>query len=188
MKKIIAVILALTFAFSSLTAFAFNSEEAEKKADFLKALELFKGTDKGYELDKSLTRLEALIMLIRLSGNEMNALYPEEEYEHPFTDAPEWEGAESYMAYAYANKIVNGIANRKITLINTRNIIKAVIISTLRIAVIANTTEKVIYVHTSQIKWSERNTFIISVFKLKLSVSARYARLSSPSGYLFLTV
>lgn len=110
MKKLIAILLTFVLAFSSLSAFAYNAEDAEKKADFLKALELFKGTDKGYELEKSLTRLEALIMLIRLSGNEMNALYPEQEYEHPFTDAPEWEGAENYMAYGYANSITSGVS------------------------------------------------------------------------------
>ena len=111
MKKfltvILAVILAVTFG---VCAFAYNKEEATLKADSLNTLGLFKGTENGYELDKPLTRIEALIMLIRLSGNEMNALYPEEELSHPFTDAPDWEEASLYMAYGYENKLTNCIS------------------------------------------------------------------------------
>lgn len=110
MKKILAVVLTAVLLLSSVSVFAYDPTEAQLKADTLNALGLFKGTDKGYELEKPLTRLEALIMLIRLSGNEMNALYPEEEMKHPFTDAPDWEGAESYMAYGYHNKITAGVS------------------------------------------------------------------------------
>lgn len=110
MKKILAILLATCMLLSSFGVFAYDPAEAELKANALNTLGLFKGTDKGYELEKPLTRLEALIMLIRLSGNEMNALYPEEEIKSPFTDAPDWEGAASYMAYGYHNKITSGIS------------------------------------------------------------------------------
>ncbi len=110
MKKILAIVLTVALMLSAVSVFAYDASEAQLKADTLNTLGLFKGTDKGYELEKPLTRLEALIMLIRLSGNELNALYPEEEIEHPFTDAPDWEGAESYMAYGYHNKITAGVS------------------------------------------------------------------------------
>ncbi len=110
MKKILALLLTACLLISPLGVFAYDSTEAELKANTLNTLGLFKGTDKGYELEKPLTRLEALIMLIRLSGNELNALYPEEELAHPFTDAPDWEGAENYMAYGYHNKITAGVS------------------------------------------------------------------------------
>jgi len=110
MKKILAVVLTVVLMLSSLSVFAYDAAEEQKAADTLNTLGLFKGTDNGYELERPLTRLEALIMLIRLSGNELNALYPEEEIEHPFTDAPDWEGAESYMAYGYHNRLTSGVS------------------------------------------------------------------------------
>ena len=111
MKKILTVFFAVILASAlCLCAFAYNKEEATLKADSLNTLGLFNGTENGYELDKPLSRIEALIMLIRLSGNEMNALYPEEELSHPFTDAPDWEEASLYMAYGYENKLTNGIS------------------------------------------------------------------------------
>lgn len=86
---------------SALTSFAYEPKTAEANADVLNTLGLFMGTENGYELDKPLTRMEALIMLIRLSGNEIDALYSSDEYKTPFTDTPDWEKADRYLGYAY---------------------------------------------------------------------------------------
>ncbi len=110
MKKILAILLTVCLLAGALPAFAYDAKTAQSQAEFLAELDLFRGTNNGFELEKPLTRLEALIMLIRLSGNEMAALYPDEELSHPFTDAPDWEGAENYMAYGYANKITAGVS------------------------------------------------------------------------------
>ena len=69
--------------------------------DALKAMNLFRGSNSGYELTRGATRLEALIMLIRLIGEEEQALA--HSAEHPFTDVPKWadEQADKYAAYAY---------------------------------------------------------------------------------------
>ena len=94
--------LALSAALSAgmaLMPLAYEPKTAETKADVLNTLGLFKGTENGYELDKPLTRMEALIMLIRLSGKELDALYSMKEYEMPFTDAPDWEKADKYLGY-----------------------------------------------------------------------------------------
>ncbi len=109
-KKIIALLLALVLCMGlCATALAYEAEGTEKQADALKVLGLFQGTDKGYELDRTPTRLEALIMLIRLSGKENDALYPWEPYENiPFTDIPTWDGAAEYIGYAYANGLTDG--------------------------------------------------------------------------------
>ena len=45
-----------------------------KAAEALKTLKLFKGTSSGFELDRAATRMEALVMLIRLFGKEEAAL------------------------------------------------------------------------------------------------------------------
>ena len=113
MKKIISLLLsAILLLQIPMAVFANYSSISEEEvcASSLNLLGLFNGTDKGYELEKPLTRLEALIMLIRLSGKEIDAMYPETELTHPFTDAPDWEGASAYMAYGYQNKLTSGIS------------------------------------------------------------------------------
>ena len=111
-KKTISLILALALCMGvGASAMAYEAGTAETQADALRALNLFQGSDKGYELDRAPTRLEALIMLIRLSGKEMEALYPMEEYETPFTDVPAWEGAAEYIGYAYANGLTDGVTD-----------------------------------------------------------------------------
>mgnify|MGYP005751081585 FL=1 len=106
--------LALSAALSAgmaLMPLAYEPKTAETKADVLNTLGLFKGTENGYELDKPLTRMEALIMLIRLSGKELDALYNMKEYEMPFTDAPDWEKADKYLGYAFENGLAKGISD-----------------------------------------------------------------------------
>ncbi len=78
-------------------------------ADALKEMNLFRGTNIGYELSRGATRTEGLAMLLRLLGEEDDA----ESYNgsHPFTDVPEW--AEKYVAYAYAKGYTNGISKTK---------------------------------------------------------------------------
>ena len=82
-------------------------------ADALKTLTLFKGTGsgigEGYDLEKQPTRTEAIIMFIRLLGEEEAALSCTAE--HPFTDVLSW--AEPYVAYAYEKGYTNGVGNQK---------------------------------------------------------------------------
>lgn len=75
-------------------------------ADALHTLGLFEGSQKGYELNRPATRLEGVVMLLRLMGKETQA----KAYRgsHPFTDVPAW--ATSYVAYAYANGYTSGIS------------------------------------------------------------------------------
>lgn len=66
-------------------------------ADALHAMGLFAGTNNGYELERSATRIEILVMLIKLLGeNDAATSYPGT---HPFKDVPAWAGP--YVAYAY---------------------------------------------------------------------------------------
>lgn len=66
-------------------------------AEALNIMGLFKGTNSGFSLDRSATRTEAIVMLIRILGEESKALAYTGK--HPFTDVPSW--ADSYVAYAY---------------------------------------------------------------------------------------
>ena len=78
------------------------------KAEALKPLGVFKGTDKGFELERPATRVEAAVMLTRLLGKEEVAI--KEKNTHPFIDIPKW--ADNYIAYLYKNNLTSGISEK----------------------------------------------------------------------------
>lgn len=79
----------------------------------LKELGLFRGTGTGYgsgfDLEVIPTRVEGLVMFLRLIGEESAAL----SYtgENPFVDTPAW--CERYTAYAYARGYTKGVGANK---------------------------------------------------------------------------
>ena len=75
-------------------------------AEALRALGLFRGTGSGDALDRAPTRHEALVMLLRLLGEEQAALAETGAY--PFSDTPVWKGGSSYITYAYAKGYTTG--------------------------------------------------------------------------------
>jgi len=77
-------------------------------ADALHIMGLFLGSDRGYELERVGTRVEAVVMLIRLLGEESAALSG--DYSHPFRDVPKW--ANQYVAYAYEMGYTAGVSSR----------------------------------------------------------------------------
>ena len=81
----------------------------EQLAETLKTLGLFVGSDRGFELDRAPTRVEEVVMLIRLLGKELEALGG--SWTHPFTDVPAW--ADKYIGYAYENSLAGGIGGGK---------------------------------------------------------------------------
>ena len=85
-----ALIMALTL---SLNVWALD----ESNADRLHDLGLFRGTGSGYALDKTATRMQGLIMLIRLLGEEEEALSFTDPC--PFTDVASGDPSR-YAAYA----------------------------------------------------------------------------------------
>ena len=85
---------------------------ASKCAGELNRLGLFRGTgtmqdgSPRFELDRAGTRLEAIVMLIRLLGKESEALSG--SWQHPFTDVPGW--ADAYVGYAYEAGLTLGVS------------------------------------------------------------------------------
>lgn len=106
MKSIRCFLLACCtiLVLSTFPAFAATPTE-ECSAQALYELGLFRGSDVGFELDRTPTRSEALVMLLRLTGAEDAALAG--SWTHPFTDSG-W--ADHYIGYAYENGITNGIS------------------------------------------------------------------------------
>jgi len=80
--------------------------EAQECADTLYDFGLFKGTDKGYELEKSLTREESATILVRLLGEEdkVNA----DDFDEVFVDVDKDRWSYAYVMYCYKNNITKG--------------------------------------------------------------------------------
>ena len=84
-----------------------------EKADELKSKGLFKGTDSGYELDKTLTRAEGATMLVRLLGKEQDAQGG--TYDEVFSDSPSGAWYYDSVMYAYKNGIIRGTSDTTFT-------------------------------------------------------------------------
>lgn len=83
------------------------SAKYEEDAELLSELGIFRGSDLGFELERVPTRQEALIMLIRLLGEEEEALaYTGKS---PFTDLTGWLEGRNYIHYGSAMGYTNGI-------------------------------------------------------------------------------
>lgn len=81
------------------------AEERQSYAEALNLLGMFSGTENGFELERTPTRSDALVMLIRLLGKEKEALTA--IYPHPFSDTG-WD--EPYVSYGHHNALINGVS------------------------------------------------------------------------------
>jgi len=108
LKKLATMVLVVALSVS--LAFSVLAVSFEEIADELNVLGLFRGTGENadgspiYSLDRAPTRAEALAMMVRFLGLAEEAYAA--EYEHPFTDVPEW--ADPYVALAYKHGFALG--------------------------------------------------------------------------------
>ena len=79
---------------------------ATDSAKILHELNLFRGTDNGYELSREVTRAEAVAMVLRVTGSETAALATEPTGR--FTDVPDGHWAQRYISYGAENGILHG--------------------------------------------------------------------------------
>ncbi len=118
-SKLLALLLCMSMALSLLQvgAMAANTNDEPRDITFelamatdLKGLGLFEGVgtnsdgSTNFDLSRAPSRLEALVMLLRLLGKGADA----KMYNGvcPFTDVPNW--GRPYVAYAYDNGLTNG--------------------------------------------------------------------------------
>lgn len=110
-KKLLFITLIFTLVLNqfSINALSENSVDDEnlEYAVKLRKIGVFVGSEDGFELDRPATRLEGIIMLIRLLGNEEEAI--DTYYDIPFTDVPSW--ATNYVSYAYNYGLSNGVSD-----------------------------------------------------------------------------
>jgi len=108
MKKFLSAVLLLIVCISvfSLTVSARDVSREETLAGELKTLGIFYGvSETNFDLEREPTRVEAVVMLIRVLGKEAEAL--DGTWRHPFTDVPAW--ADNYIGYAYSKGLANGV-------------------------------------------------------------------------------
>lgn len=89
-----------------------NDKDFHGKA--LEKLGILRGTEKGLELERELTRVEGAAMYARLLGIESEIdifVKYNPNYESGFTDVPDW--AKPTIDYLHANNLVNGISKSK---------------------------------------------------------------------------
>ena len=109
MKKrtVISLILILALLAALAVPAAAYTQEQKDAADDLYSRGLFYGTGQGYELDRALSRQEAVTMLVRLVGRETVALSG--NYRANFSDVALW--AQGYVGYAHTVGLVSGYSN-----------------------------------------------------------------------------
>ncbi|MDD2283036.1 MAG: hypothetical protein PHS56_05935 [Eubacteriales bacterium] len=112
-KAILSIVLALAISITfSMPVLAADLNEADAKAAALDKLGLYKGvsaTETNYDSGRAPTRVEALVMLIRILGKDQEALTGSGS--HPFSDVPAW--ADKYVGYAYEKGLTKGVSAEK---------------------------------------------------------------------------
>ncbi|MDR6554263.1 S-layer homology domain-containing protein [Paenibacillus qinlingensis] len=103
-----AMLVSVLFASGAWAADAGVKHTAE--ADSLNKLQLFQGTDRGYELEQTLTRAQGATMLLRLFGWETAAANAQ-GLSSPFTDVPATHWAAKAVGFAFSNALVHGVTN-----------------------------------------------------------------------------
>lgn len=116
MKRTLSLLLAFALLCGAIALPASAAvTEPHTAANALYELGLFQGVGNlpngspDFALDKSATRVEATVMLVKLLGAEQEA--KSGRYKHTFTDVPNW--ASGYVGYAKAKNIVKGVSTTK---------------------------------------------------------------------------
>ncbi len=100
-------LLARLAGWDGMEEIVIDNDDYEFYAQRLQSVGLFKGTDKGFDLSRTPTRIEGAVMLTRLLGGEQEAL--SKLYYHPFKDVSMvWE--KPYAGYLYQYKLSNGVS------------------------------------------------------------------------------
>lgn len=107
MKRFLTLLFTTLLLTAALCITA-SASDYDAVAEDLSAIGMFRGTGNGFELDRTPTRSEAAIMLVRLYGAEetAKAAYEAGKISHPFTDVSEF--TSPYVAWLYSNGITNG--------------------------------------------------------------------------------
>lgn len=103
---VIGALLFISPLSASLKLAYASAPEYGSSAITLYELGVLTGTDQGFELERTPTRLEGLIILIKLlgSGDQTDAYT---DWSIPFSDVPQW--GNKWVAYAYSQGLTAGV-------------------------------------------------------------------------------
>jgi serpin B len=108
LKRLIALAISAAIIYlSSVSAFAFDAEQSKLKADELAGYGLLAGTGDGYALDESVTRAQAVAMVLRFIGADAEA--PQGQAT-AFSDISQSHWARSYIEEAVQRGIAKGVS------------------------------------------------------------------------------
>jgi len=107
---IIVTIMMAALLITSIPVFAFSQNESRSVERFFIETQLLKGDGTGYGLDKTASRLEGIIILIRLMGKEADA-QAMKDLPSRFTDVPDW--AKGYVNYTDSENISKGVSDTR---------------------------------------------------------------------------
>ena len=108
MRKVVSMALTaalLAVPATTMPAAAYSSTQ-QHTAEALNHLEMFLGTGSGFELDRQMTRVEGVTMLVRMLGLEDEA---DKAPAHPFQDVDDW--ADDYVSCAWSEGLSNGVSS-----------------------------------------------------------------------------
>lgn len=105
-KRPLALIIGVLLFMSPLNLAYASAPEYGSSAITLYELGVLTGTDQGFELERSPTRLEGLVILIKLLG-EAQSTESYTDWSTPFSDVPEW--GNKWVAYAYNQGLTSGV-------------------------------------------------------------------------------
>lgn len=114
-KRIISILIVIILVLSIPVSAAAADKIEIRAAYTLYSLGLFKGTGTNadgtpiFDLDDPLSRLQAVIMLVRMLGKEEIARM--RIWDCPFEDVPDW--ARPYVGYAYNNGLTLGVDEKR---------------------------------------------------------------------------
>jgi peroxiredoxin len=108
-KRIRLLIMCVLLLSVTVTFAEVSKVQYESYATKLSTIDVFKGSDSGFELLRQPTRLEGLVMLIRLIGKEDEVLKLPANQKSVFSDVPLW--GVRYANYAFSKKMTYGIGN-----------------------------------------------------------------------------
>ncbi len=109
-RKIAAIAIAIVLLLGScIPSFAFGENETRSIENFFIEAKLLKGDNGDYGFDRATTRMEGIILLIRLLGKEAEAVELQ-SVPCSFSDVPTW--AAGYANYAYQANITKGVGTK----------------------------------------------------------------------------
>lgn len=106
LRTAVAVMMLILLIMPQFGTYSLAAPQYGTSAIHLYELGVLTGSDKGFELERSPTRLEGLIILIKLLGEAENITYYN-GYSPPFSDVPDW--GHDWVTYAYYEGLTSGV-------------------------------------------------------------------------------